>query len=386
VSVNRYDRIDAPDWMTQSFTQTPEGFLTGRACVTNIGVFPYRMDDGSIEMELRHPDDVFEPASMDSLKLKPITNDHPPVLLTPDNVAEYQVGNVGDNPINGDNIHLTIDATFQAASVIKDIMAGKQELSCGYSCDLVDESGDWLGVPYNKRQKNIRYNHVAVVDKARAGEAAHIKLDAGDAEMINMVDMKTINSTAGAVNNKKEDTMSEMKTVKLDGVDYQAEAQVITALNTAQKNLDAANVSIASEKEKVSKLEAERDTLKETNEQLKKDAVDEQKINALVEAKLRVLNYAAKAKVEVKKDMDDAGIKKAVILAKFPAAKLDGKDAVYINSRFDCACEEIDAADAAAATASVNTAGGAAVGTNNDRKDDAAQKAYIARLRAQGAK
>ena len=73
----RYDRIDAPTWMTDPFEQTPEGFLRGRACVTNIGVFPYRLEDGSIEYELRHPEDVFDSESMASLKLKPVTNNHP---------------------------------------------------------------------------------------------------------------------------------------------------------------------------------------------------------------------------------------------------------------------------------------------------------------------
>lgn len=375
MSVNRYDQIDAPEWMIQPFTATPEGFLSGRACVTNIGIFPYRLDDGTIQYELRHPDDVFNGDSMASLRLKPITNGHPPELLTPENVKKYQVGNLGDNPINGDNIHLTIDAVVQDGVAIDAINAGKRELSAGYTCDVVDESGTWLGVPYTKRQKNIRYNHVAIVDRTRAGEASRIKLDSGDGEMVNIVDL---NRTAGAVDNK-EDTMPDMKTVKLDGVDYQAEAQVIAALTTAKTNLDSANSLLADEKKKVSALEAERDSLKETNEQLKKDQMDTKKLDAAVNAKLRILSFAKEAEVEVKDDMSDIDIEKAVIMKKFPTAKLDGRDDVYIHSRFDCACEEIEAHRADAATVSLNTAGaGKAGGTVS--KEMTAKQSYLDRV------
>src|SRR5574344_1521553 len=117
---------------------------------------------------------------MDSLRMKPVTNDHPKEVVTADNVKLFQVGNLGDNPFNGDNIHLTIDMVIQDSGAIGDILKGKRELSCGYTADIVDEKGVWLGMPYTKRQKNIRYNHVAVVDSARAGEAARIKLDSGE--------------------------------------------------------------------------------------------------------------------------------------------------------------------------------------------------------------
>lgn len=52
---NRYDSLDAGRWMTSPFTKTPEGFLTGRAIVTNVGVFAYRNKDGTIIRELRPP-------------------------------------------------------------------------------------------------------------------------------------------------------------------------------------------------------------------------------------------------------------------------------------------------------------------------------------------
>ena len=77
VKVKRYDSLDPGKWMTTAFTKTPEGFLTGRAIVTNVGVFTYRNKDGGITRELRPPEEVFAVDSLNSLKLKPVVNNHP---------------------------------------------------------------------------------------------------------------------------------------------------------------------------------------------------------------------------------------------------------------------------------------------------------------------
>jgi len=62
----------------------------------------------------------------------------------------------------------------------------------------------------------------------------------------------------------------------------------------------------------------------------------------VVTAKLAILDAADRAGVEVKKDMSDLDIKKAVIMSVFPAAKLDGKDEIYIAARFDSAMETLE--------------------------------------------
>ena len=47
-TVKRFDTLDAGSWMTTKFTRTTEGFLTGRAIVTSIGVFTYQYADGTV--------------------------------------------------------------------------------------------------------------------------------------------------------------------------------------------------------------------------------------------------------------------------------------------------------------------------------------------------
>lgn len=393
MSVVRIDRVDAPDWMTEPFKATEEGFLRGRACVTNIGVFPYRFADGTIEWELRHPDDVFDQESMDSLKLKPVTNDHPPVMLTPDNVREYQVGNLGDNPYNGDNIHLAIDMVVQDKEAIDAIMAGKREISCGYVCDLEDTTGTWMGMQYTKRQRNIRYNHVAAVTKGRAGEAARFRLDSAGAIMISGEEVKNLDTSASADSNipHKEERMANMRTIQLDSVDYEADEVVIKALKTAEAKIDSLQEDISQKQKDHSVILAERDTLKaklDTAEQrvaeLEKAQLDEAEIKKRVDARIALVAVAEKAKVEVKEDSSDLEIKKAVITTVFANANLDDKDEVYINAAFDFARVELEKKENKDAAADVREANASTTKVDSGISAKSAREAMIARLNKQG--
>ena len=352
--VNRFDRIEAPNWMTKPFERTPEGFLRGRAVVTNIGVFEYRDAlSGKVSRELRLPEEVFALPSLESLKLKPVTNDHPSKAVTPDNVRELQVGSLGDNPSsstqqyggNGwrpedeitDGLHLAIDMVITEAGAIDDVINGKDALSCGYTCDLekADDNARFLGMPYDFIQRTIRYNHVALVDNARAGTVARIRMDSAEAVL-----------SFGA---KEDYHMPEMKKLVLDGVEYQAEAQVATALNQAVTKADAAEKQVKDLITAKSTVEGERDGLKAKVTALegevtkaKADAADPKKIEDAVNARIKLRETAKLAEVEVKDGMSEKDLKCAVILKASPAADLKDKDDAYISARFDAAIEILD--------------------------------------------
>ena len=51
-----------------------------------------------------------------------------------------------------------------------------RELSCGYNLRLDETPGVWEGQPYDAIQRDIEINHLALVDKARAGEQARLNL------------------------------------------------------------------------------------------------------------------------------------------------------------------------------------------------------------------
>ena len=225
-------------------------------------------------------------------------------------------------------------------------MLGKRGFSCGYTCDLVDESGTYLGVPYTKRQTNIRYNHLSLVNEGRAGEDARIKLDTTDALRMDSADprLHKQDATDGVARNKTLEEQTDMKTISIDSVDYQADEAVLNVLNTAKSDLSAKENELASIKADKATLEATRDSLtakldevQKELEALKVKQLDESAINAKVQARIALLDSAREAEVEVKADASELDIKKAVIGKVFAKVALDGKEDVYIHAMYDCA-------------------------------------------------
>ena len=367
-SVKRFDNIDNSQWMTAPFERTNEGFLRGRAIVTSIGVFTYKRKDGTVQRELRLPEEVFNLDTLSSMKLKPVTLNHPTELVTSDNAKSLQVGSLGDNPSwtkewhdrnwqeVTDGINCAIDMIITRQDAIDAILNGKQALSMGYTCDLeaAQPGATWCGIEYDFIQRNIRYNHCAIVDSARAGDNAKIELRADSEDAV----LEDIYIKTDGGNN----TM--LKKINLDGIDYEAEEGVIKALHAANERADKAEKDACGAKKeldealanakkakdelekKISEVEAERDTAKDKADSaekeladLKKSAFDEKKLDEAVKAKIELIHTAEKAGVEVNDGMSGADIKKAVILKLFPNAKFDGKDDVYIQARYDAAVE-----------------------------------------------
>lgn len=368
--LKRFDNIDNSQWMTIPFERTNEGFLRGRAIVTSIGVFTYKRQDGTIQRELRLPEEVFSPSTLNSMKLKPVTLNHPTELVTQDNAKDLQVGSLGDNPSwtkewehrnweeVTDGINCAIDMIITRKDAIDAILNGKQALSMGYTCDLdiAEPGATWCGVEYDFIQRNIRYNHCAIVDSARAGDNAKIELraDSEDAVLEYMV-------------TKKDGGTKMLKKINLDGIDYEAEESVIKALNAEKARADKAEKEkedacgekktmdkkvadmekkVTEFEKRISELEAERDSAKEKAdsaeaelEKVKADSADPKRLDEAVKAKMELLHNAEKAGVEVKEDMSDMDIKKAVISSAFPKANFDGKDDVYIQARYDATVE-----------------------------------------------
>jgi hypothetical protein len=154
-----------------------DGTIRVDAHLTKTGVFQYMQRDGSVRRELRLPEDVFDTASMSSFEGVPVTNDHPPGMLTAKNARQFQVGSALGTPIR-DEDHMRGRLAVTDADTIGAMESGKTQVSCGYTCDCVEKPGvhPLYGV-YDAIQKNIRGNHVAIVDRARAGITAAARMD-----------------------------------------------------------------------------------------------------------------------------------------------------------------------------------------------------------------
>lgn len=322
----RVDRASMP-----AVTRTPEGYLRGDAVVTRLGVFRYRNPDGSERLELRHPDDVLQAQSLDSLKLIPITIDHPAALVSPANARELAVGTTGEN-YRIDGRHIVSPISITHADGIAAVQAGKRELSLGYAVDLVEETGTYNGEAYTHRQTNIRYNHLAIVDVARAGQAARINLDGAAVQ----------SETHGSEDTPMSD--AKLATVNLDGLEYQAAPEVAKALQKAQADLTAAQTNLDSTKadmqKEIDSLTAKLDEAKAKMKQMEDERGDSA-IAARVKARVGLLATAGRFVKDAAElaDKSEREIQVAVIAARHDGIDLTEKSDEYVQARFDAVVE-----------------------------------------------
>lgn len=154
--------------------ETVEGFLICRNVpIARTGEMDYleselKEDGDSSKMVkvYRSPEEVFSESALSSFEGKPVTDEHPPELLTPDNYVQYARGHAqnirkGEGDWEG---HVIADLHIQDEELIRAIQGGKREISCGYECSYIEnEDGIYS-------QHDIRGNHIAVVTRGRAGK------------------------------------------------------------------------------------------------------------------------------------------------------------------------------------------------------------------------
>ena len=155
--------------------ETGEGFLICRNVpIARTGTQDYIGREIGIEsdevVKVNRPEsEVFSDAAMASFEGKPVTNNHPTELVTPDTATIYEKGHAqnvrrGSGEFVG---YLIADLHIHDAELINAIKSGKRQISCGYECEYVEDEN---GI----NQTNIRGNHIAVVDEGRAGAKAAI--------------------------------------------------------------------------------------------------------------------------------------------------------------------------------------------------------------------
>jgi hypothetical protein len=336
VKATRGDMFDWRDWQIEKMQKTPDGSrMLGRATVTNIGVFRYPQADGTVMLELRHPDDVFDPASLASLEGLPLTNDHPSTGVNPENFKFHTVGSVF-SPRN-DAYHVTAGLAIADKQAMADVQSGKRALSCGYDCELVPYTDGYMGMPTTHRQKRIRYNHVAIVDMGRAGPAAKLRMDSTtfhSTEPSKGTNMKKIrlDHAAGGAEAEVEDLVAvEIGALKNDTVAVQGK------LDAALVDVTAKQAALDAAEGKVAALEATKTELEgKLAGSLTADAVE-----ALVQSRVALLNTAKGFGIKVEDSWTDRKIRESVVSMAFPTIKLDGKSAEFLDGVFDSASEAL---------------------------------------------
>jgi hypothetical protein len=159
-------------------TRTPEGYLDVDAFLARDGLLRYS-DGRATWLELR-PRAELE-AAADSWAHAIVTDDHPPVMVDAANAREYQRGYVISAPriVEVDGVaYLAARLRITDAELVAKILAGQRELSIGFLADVHPEPGvDASGQRYDAVQRSLAGNHVASVERGRAGPAVRVLLD-----------------------------------------------------------------------------------------------------------------------------------------------------------------------------------------------------------------
>ena len=315
-----------------------DGYLVADARIARTGIQTY------LGIEVGQPDkatvrvyrpgaEVFSDATLKSAAHRPVTNDHPPELVNSTNWKDFAVGQTGDE-VTGEAIFIRVPLMVSDEAAIKDIEAGKRELSAGYTCDLDFTPGQTpSGEAYDAIQKNIRLNHVAIVQRGRAGSKVRIGDGAAQWGAAPISD----------ANPDKEPTMT-LKTVTVDGIPIEVTDQGATVIATLQQRIaDAATKATETATSHAAALAAKDKDIATRDAQiddLKKKIVDGAALDKLVASRADLVNKAKVLAKDVKTDgLTDAEIKRAVVVAVVGDSAKDKAEA-YIDARFEILVED----------------------------------------------
>ena len=159
--------------------RTRDGYLVASVRFARTGIYEYRgyevgRPDLDVVKVYRPISEVFSATAMRSFALKPVTNEHPADGVTADTWKAHAIGHVGAE-IRRDGDYVSADIIIQDRSAIEAVEAGKRELSAGYDSQILWQEGTAPdGQAYQAIMTDISGNHIAIVDRGRAGRQCRI--------------------------------------------------------------------------------------------------------------------------------------------------------------------------------------------------------------------
>ncbi|ACG60349.1 gp27 putative head protein [Iodobacter phage PhiPLPE] len=300
---------------------TDEGFLRVPGHVARIGIQEYLgselgFNHNNIVRVYRPPYEVFSPESLASFDGSDVTIEHPDELVNSENYKYTSVGTVKAGA-SQDGDFVRCDLIVKDQQAIDSVMAGKVELSVGYTAIYKDEAGITPeGEPYDLMQTCIRVNHVALVDNARAGPQAKI-FDSSKTTGGNKMPVHIVLDSGRSVD--------------------VADAANATVIADAFDRLVKRTKDAEEEKEK---MEAAKDAAEEELEEEKKKSSDSaisDRVKAIADTSKAAKRIAGKDFVCDSVNVSE--IQRSALKTAYPKRDWADRSAVYLQAAFDVAYE-----------------------------------------------
>lgn len=317
--------------------KTADGYLVTEAKIARTGMYDYAgfefgRPDKSVLKIYRPEETVFSDASMAAFAHKPVTNDHPIEDVGPTNYSKLAKGFTGGE-VRRDGEFLVVPLMLTDAATIEAVEGGKLGLSAGYKVEVdmtpgVTDSGEAYD---GKMVGVIQGNHVAVVDRPRAGTFI------GDS-------FPTVQP--------KEVPLVETKTITHDGIPLIVTDAAEAVINKQSAEIAALKIDLAAKDSELGAKDAKIGELQGAQ-------VTQAMIDAAADEKADVVG---KARALVGDKLGDtagktpAEIRKTAVGIKLGDTAVAGKSDDYIGGTFDHLCAAGNGAAAAALAGSAPTA------------------------------
>lgn len=306
---------------------TDEGFLKVPGRVARTGIQQYLAvelgltdrNPNEIINVYRPPEEVFAVDSLATYNGVDLTDNHPNELVNADTYKTVTRGAViSVGRVDGDFVE--VDIIAKDAEAIKHIESGKVQLSAGYTSNYDHSPGVTpAGEKYEFIQRDIRINHVALVDRARAGFMARLH----DNKPTGLTKMFKVNLDSG-------------RTVELEN---EATATLVNdTIERLAKRVTDAEAETEEEKKKREEAEAAKDAAEAEAKEEKAKSTD-----AAISARIAEVTATIDSARKIAGDdftcesVDSVEIKRAALIACNDSIDFSEKSATYIEAAFDMA-------------------------------------------------
>lgn len=351
----RFDRV-AMDLGLRAPAMRPDGSLLCEGIVAREGILEYRDAQGGVRRELVTREALDSMA--ETLGRAPVTLEHPPEMVDPQNMARYVVGDVDGDVATvrqASGGYVRVQMAVRRADALEAVRAGKVELSPGYAVVLDETPGEHPTFGrYDAKQIGRTCNHLAIVDRARGGATVRLRADSADREMAGPLADSSIRFDSLEPHMKPllVQLAALFGVTRTDSEDAVLGDLLATARTTKAKadRADAAEAQRDSEKARADAAEADKATLQgrldavtaeRDAEKTRADGLAAEKATAATATEKTRLDGIAQA-LKVKVDgLDLPATRRAIAAAhlRVDAATLADKPDAYLDAVIDMAAK-----------------------------------------------